>query len=94
MSSTARKVGHGLAKGLGINLNDTNGQGLSRGESVLTMQTADTYNEQEPSAAEWIREKTPSGRDMGRFFYSLFPFVHWIGRYNLQWLYGDLVAGE
>lgn len=94
MPSTATRVGHGLAKGLGIKLSDTNGQGLSRGESVLTMQTADTYNEQEPSVTEWVREKTPNGRDVGRFLYSLFPFVHWIGRYNLQWLYGDLVAGE
>ncbi|KAL9625672.1 MAG: hypothetical protein Q9204_007776, partial [Flavoplaca sp. TL-2023a] len=93
---TATKVGHGLAKVLGIKLHYRNPQGLddvSRGESVYSVSSADTYVEQEPSTWEWIRSVTPTGRGLLHWAYHLFPFVHWIGRYNLQWLYGDLVAG-
>ncbi|KAL8749046.1 MAG: hypothetical protein Q9199_007931 [Rusavskia elegans] len=95
-NSTATKVGHGLAKLLGIKLHYRNPQGLddvSRGESVYSVSSADTYVEQEPSTGEWIRSIIPTGRGMLRWAYNLFPFVHWIGRYNLQWLSGDLVAG-
>ena len=97
MASTATKVGHSLAKVLGIKLdyrNPTGKEVLSRGESVFSVSTADTYVEEEPTSAEWIRETLPSGRDLLHYLYSLFPFVHWIGRYNVQWLFGDLVAGE
>ncbi|KAL8846157.1 MAG: hypothetical protein Q9221_008737 [Calogaya cf. arnoldii] len=94
--STATRVGHGLAKVLGIKLHYRNPQGLddiSRGESVYSVSSADTYVEQEPSTAEWIRSVIPTGQGMLHWAYNLFPFVHWIGRYNLQWLSGDLVAG-
>jgi sodium-independent sulfate anion transporter 11 len=96
MASTASKVGHGLAKVLGINLhyrNETGSERITRGESVFTIDSADTYVEDEPSAREWLHEVLPNGREMGEYLYSLFPFVHWIGRYNVQWLIGDLVAG-
>ena len=93
----ATKVGHGLAKVLGIKLqyrNPTNHEDpMTRGESAYSTSTANTYVDQEPTTAEWINSITPSGRTMGRWAYSLFPFVHWIDRYNLQWLSGDLVAG-
>ena len=56
--------------------------------------TADGYYEDEPTVAGWFREITPSGRDVVHFIYSLFPFLHWITRYNLQWLTGDLIAGK
>lgn len=95
--SMAARVGHGLAKLLGIKLHYRNPQGLddvSRGESVYSVSSADTYVEQEPSTGEWIRSIIPTGRGMLRWAYNLFPFVHWIGRYNLQWLSGDLVAGK
>ena len=84
--SAATKVGHGLAKVLGINLQyrDTTGEGIS---------SADTYVEEEPTALEWIKQVKPSGRTFVNWAYSLFPFTHWIGRYNLQWFIGDLVAG-
>lgn len=96
MASSSTKIGHGLAKALGIKLNyrDEAGQGaLTRGESVFSVSSADTYVEEEPGAVDWIKEVTPSFRDVGRYFYNLFPFIHWIGRYNLQWLIGDLIAG-
>ena len=96
-NSTATKVGHGLAKVLGIKLHYRNPQGLddvSRGESVYSVSSADSYVEQEPSTWEWIQSVIPTGRGLVRWAYNLFPFVHWIGRYNVQWLYGDLVAGK
>ena len=95
--STTTKIGHGLAKVLGIKLHYRNEGGtkedLTRGESVFSVSSADTYVEGEPTTAEWLREITPSGREMLLYLYHLFPFVHWIGRYNVQWLFGDLVAG-
>lgn len=93
----ANKIGNGIAKVLGIDLhyrNETGSDRVTRGESVFTVGSADTYVEEEPTATEWIRETLPSGHDLGQYLYSLFPFVHWIGRYNLQWLIGDLIAGQ
>ena len=95
--STATKVGHGLAKVLGIKLhyrNPTGGAKITRGESVFSVSSADTYVEKEPTSLEWIRSVAPSGRTFINWTYSLFPFTHWIGSYNSQWLIGDLVAGK
>ncbi|KAK3067783.1 hypothetical protein LTR53_015128, partial [Teratosphaeriaceae sp. CCFEE 6253] len=94
--STRTKIGHGLAKGLGIKLNYRNETGnnpVSRGESTYSVDTAESYHENEPTAAEWFASVTPSRRDCVRYFTSLFPFVHWIGFYNTTWLIGDIVAG-
>lgn len=62
-------------------------------ESLSSLSTADGYYEAEPNAWEWIKEKTPTGKDVGHYVYGLFPFTHWITRYNVQWLSGDLIAG-
>jgi hypothetical protein len=96
MTSTSTKIGHGLAKVLGIKLNyrDPTGEGVTRGESAYSVSTADTYVEDEPRSIDWIRSITPSGHDIVNYLSSLFPFIHWITRYNLQWLIGDLVAGR
>lgn len=97
MVGMGTKVGHGLAKVLGIDLhyrNETGSDRITRGESVFSIDSADSYVEQEPTAWEWVRDTLPNGHQMLLYFYSLFPFVHWIGRYNLQWLTGDLVAGK
>nr|POE49506.1 sulfate permease 2 [Quercus suber] len=102
MADTRTKIGHGLAKVLGIKLDyrdelgagNANAHGtVSRGESTFTIDSADNYVEEEPTSIEWIQSVIPSGRQLLQYFASLFPFVHWIGRYNLQWLTGDLVAG-
>ncbi|KAH7399547.1 sulfate transporter family-domain-containing protein [Pyrenochaeta sp. MPI-SDFR-AT-0127] len=96
MASTATKVGHGLAKVLGIDLhyrNETGSERITRGESVFSIDSADTYVEDEPTAREWLHDVIPNGQELAEYLYSLFPFVHWITRYNLQWLIGDLVAG-
>ena len=91
----ATKLGHNLAKVLGIKIPYRNptGNSITRGESVYSVSSADTYVEEEPTAVEWIREVTPTGQGILHWAYNLFPFTHWIGRYNLQWLAGDLVAG-
>ena len=92
---SATRIGHGLAKVLGIKLNyrDPVGDQVTRGESAYSASSADTYVEQEPTTLEYLQEVTPNGRDLLRYVYNLFPFTHWIGRYNAQWLFGDLVAG-
>ncbi|KAF2436697.1 putative sulfate permease 2 [Tothia fuscella] len=94
MSSNNKVIG-GLARVLGIKLNeDANGSDkITRGESVFSVTSADTFVEEEPTVGEWFRSITPSGHQVLLYFYSLFPFTHWITRYNAQWLYGDLVAG-
>ena len=96
-SNTATKVGHGLAKFLGIKLqyrDPTGEENLTRGESVFSVSTADTFVEQEPTSLEWIRDTAPTGRTFKNWAYGLFPFTHWITRYNTSWLVGDLVAGQ
>lgn len=96
MASTRTKIGHGLAKVLGIDLhyrNETGSDRITRGESVFSVGSADTYVEDEPTALEWLQSITPSGQQIAHYFIRLFPFLQWITRYNLQWLIGDLVAG-
>lgn len=96
MASLSTKIGHGLAKVLGIDLhyrNETGSERVLRGESVFSVDSADGYVEQEPTAREWLHEVIPNSQELLEYLYSLFPFVHWITRYNLQWLIGDLVAG-
>lgn len=95
MASTSTKVGHGLAKVLGIKLDQHNppDDALTRGESAYSISSAETYVEEEPHAIDWVRELIPDGRGIATYFRNLFPFTRWIMRYNLQWLAGDLVAG-
>lgn len=97
MASVPTKIGHGLAKVLGIDLHyrsETGSDRVTRGESVFSITSADTYVEHEPTAAEWLASVTPTSRDVVDYIIRLFPFTHWITRYNLQWLIGDLVAGQ
>lgn len=96
MASTATKVGHGLAKVLGIKLDhsgEVHNDKITRGESVFSVSSADNFVEEEPTVWEWVKDTTPTGKDVATYGRNLFPFTKWIGRYNLQWLYGDLVAG-
>jgi solute carrier family 26 (sodium-independent sulfate anion transporter), member 11 len=93
MADARTKIGHGLAKVLGIKLDDQIPEPVTRGESVFSISSVDTYVETEPTSGEWIREHVPSGHQIVQYFLSLFPFLQWIAHYNLQWLVGDLVAG-
>ena len=97
MAGTATQIGHGLAKVLGIKLHYRNPQNLdtpTQGESVYSVSSADSFVEHEPTSWEWIQSVVPNGGGILRWAYNLFPFTHWIDRYNVQWLYGDLVAGS
>ena len=38
-------------------------------------------------------EQVPTGEEAASYAKSLFPFLTWIGHYNLVWLVSDLVAG-
>ncbi|KAI0848890.1 sulfate permease [Daldinia vernicosa] len=91
--SSSTKASQTLAKVLGIKLEDPDTDNVTRGESVFSTHTADSFVEQQPTSAEWLAEITPSGQDILNYFKSLFPFLSWIGFYNLQWFVGDLVAG-
>ena len=95
MLSTTPRVGHVLAKVLGIKLQDREPDldSITRGESIFSIQTTDTFVEQQPTTLEWLLELTPSQQDVVDYIASLFPFLNWIWHYNLQWLTGDLVAG-
>ena len=100
MGERASKVGRAVAKGLGIKLAYRDPLGaaadpVTRGESTFSVGTVDTYsyNEPEPTSIDWIREVTPSFSQLVDYLIGLFPFLNWIGRYNLQWFVGDLVAG-
>ncbi|KAJ5403612.1 hypothetical protein N7509_003483 [Penicillium cosmopolitanum] len=94
-----KKASNALAKGLGIKVAYRDPMGandpVTRGESAFSVGTVDTYsyNEPEPTSVEWIREITPSCHQFVNYLISLFPFLNWIGRYNMQWFLGDLVAG-
>ncbi len=95
--STSTRIGHSLAKALGIKLqyrHETGVDKISRGESVFSVSSADTYTEDEPTTAEWFAEYVPTRRGTLRYTLSLFPFTSWILHYNTTWLWGDLVAGE
>ena len=96
MTSTSTKIGHGLAKVLGIKLDyrdETGSNQVTRGESTFSVESADSYVESAPTAGEWLRGITPSGKTMLTYGRNLFPFTRWITRYNAQWLAGDVVAG-
>ncbi|KAH0544472.1 hypothetical protein FGG08_001369 [Glutinoglossum americanum] len=93
-SGAATKIGHGLAKALGIKLNDRiPKEDVTRGESVISVATANTFVEEEPTSAEWIRELVPNGEAFKRYLVEFFPFLKWITRYNSSWFLGDTVAG-
>src|SRR5271170_6727853 len=95
MSASMTNIGHGLAKVLGIKLNYRNplGDPVTRGESTCSVDTADTYVEEEPTTLEWLHDVTPTRRTAVTYVRNLFPFTKWILRYNSQWLIGDLIAG-
>lgn len=95
--SRLTKVSQRAARVLGIKLHEREGfyssGKITRGESTYSVDTADTYVEEEPTTLEWMRGGIPTRPDLLHYAYSLFPFTHWITRYNAQWLAGDLIAG-
>ncbi|KAJ8125637.1 hypothetical protein O1611_g8001 [Lasiodiplodia mahajangana] len=90
---SSSQVGHGLAKVLGIKLDESETERVTRGESVFSIQTADSFFEEQPTVKEVLVKIIPTRKGIFEYILSLFPFLSWIGFYNLQWLVGDLVAG-
>ncbi|KAG6015286.1 hypothetical protein E4U43_005486 [Claviceps pusilla] len=94
-SSSTRKI-RGLAKVLGIKLQDPDEEianTVTQGDSVLSAQINDSLFEDGPTASEWLRDQIPTQQEAGVYVKSLFPFLSWMGHYNLQWFSGDIVAG-
>ncbi|KAA8895108.1 sulfate transporter family-domain-containing protein [Sphaerosporella brunnea] len=90
------RVGHGLAKVLGIELQKDTPyeQRVTRGESVYSLNNApDAYIEAEPTVLEYFSQLKPTSQEMKEYVLGFFPFLTWIGRYNLRWFSGDLTAG-
>ncbi|KAJ2896625.1 hypothetical protein MKZ38_005383 [Zalerion maritima] len=95
MQNATRRAGHGLAKALGVKLQEKEPvrDELSRGESIFSIQTTDTFVEQQPRSIDWVVDQFPSRKDTTSYLWSLFPFLTWISKYNWSWLAGDAVAG-
>jgi hypothetical protein len=89
------KARHVVAKALGIKLQeqDPYKELDTPGASVLSGRTEHSFVEEPPLVLDYLNSLIPSGKDLYRYLLSLFPFLSWIGRYNLQWFIGDLVAG-
>ena len=96
MASTRDKVGRTLAKGLLIDVDYRRDatEEITRGESISSGDSVETYVEREPTAAEWLKSISPTGQTVKHYVRSLFPFLNWITRYNTTWLTGDLIAGK
>ncbi|KAF4976589.1 hypothetical protein FZEAL_6767 [Fusarium zealandicum] len=62
-------------------------------ERAPSISNADTYIEREPTVGEFLAEITPTAHQVGHYFYNLFPFLSWIGKYNWIWFLGDFIAG-
>ncbi|KAI0164487.1 sulfate permease [Hypoxylon sp. FL1284] len=96
MSFPWTKVGHGLAWFFNLNLDPYGQHEAERTDARNASQShpnVEPYEERDPTAAEWLVSVTPTPLGIFRYFYRLFPFLHWITRYNLTWFVGDLIAG-
>lgn len=85
------KLSRGLATALGIDL--TSNQAPHYHHDAIEDPNSLSFVELEPTAGDWIREHAPTTRQAIQYLYNLFPFLHWILSYNIQWFIGDLVAG-
>ncbi|KAI0843967.1 sulfate permease [Daldinia vernicosa] len=96
MSSTLTKVGHGFAWFFNLNLDPYGQREAERTDSRDASQVhpnVEPYDEKDPTAVEWLVSITPTPRGILQYFWRLFPFLHWITRYNMIWFMGDLIAG-
>ncbi|KAF8476927.1 putative sulfate permease 2 [Kalaharituber pfeilii] len=89
--SISSKLGHGLAKVLRIEHPPASLKGAN--VPPLDAIIDGTYIEEDPTVAEWLLARKPTLEGAWKFFLSLFPFLSWMGKYNMQWFLGDLIAG-
>ncbi|KAK2596644.1 hypothetical protein QQS21_006265 [Conoideocrella luteorostrata] len=75
-----------LAKAVGYDSDD-------RDDDVPSISNADLFIEREPTVGEFLAEIAPTIDGVRRYVVGLFPFITWIGKYNLTWFIGDLIAG-
>ena len=61
---------------------------------MMSDHTDHSFVEEPPEVLDYLNNLIPSGNQLYNYVVSLFPFLAWIGHYNLQWLIGDLVAGK
>lgn len=54
----------------------------------------ESCHEADPTVLEWLNGIFPSCCQLLQYLIRLFPFLKWIRYYNLQWLLGDLIAGQ
>lgn len=90
------KIGHALAKGVGIDTGyrARNEPSEAIGVAAKSIDTIEPYYEDEVTVGEWLRETlVPTKGGVAHYFKSLFPFWSWIFHYNLTWLLGDIIAG-
>ncbi|KAG7120062.1 Sulfate permease 2 like protein [Verticillium longisporum] len=89
------KLSRGLAKALFIDLDyrKNNEPKEAVHSAAESFESIETYEEREPTVAEYLYYHRPTAAGGVRYIKSLFPFWQWIFHYNLQWLLGDVVAG-
>lgn len=95
MTSTSTKVGHFLARILGIQLQEPQNlliEDFHRGSTQFAVDE-NTFTEDVPTTAEFLESLVPSRDNALAYFKSLFPCINWLPAYNLHWLAGDVVSG-
>ncbi|KAI5867110.1 sulfate permease [Durotheca rogersii] len=96
MSSAWSKIGHGFAWFFDLELDPYGQREAERNDSRNASEShpnVEPYDERDPTALDWILGITPTPRGIFQYLYRLFPFLHWITKYNLTWFIGDLIAG-
>lgn len=88
------RFGRLVAKGLSINVDYRQEPEESMQLAAHSIPSLDTFVETEPTAKEWLAKYQPTTGGALRYISSLFPFWSWIFHYNVQWLTGDVIAGE
>lgn len=62
-------------------------------EDIPELTNADLFIEREPTVAEFFQELAPTWAGVSSYLINLLPFLQWIGKYNVTWFIGDLIAG-
>lgn len=91
---SASKFGRTLAKAVGIDVDYRKEPRESMRTAAESIRSLEHFDEDEPSAKEWVRNHSPTVKGTVDYFNSLFPFWNWIFHYNTQWLMGDIIAGK
>ncbi|KAI1412528.1 sulfate permease II [Hypoxylon sp. FL1857] len=91
----ASRIGSALGKGLGIDVDAHKSQVpdnlVRRGAELIS--PSEPFIEELPTIKGWFLSQASNGRDIVSYVVGLFPFVKWIGRYNMRWLFADAAAG-